>query len=234
MEKTSLLAVLISVTLVLTLVNLYGTYSLSAKLNLITSENVVQQQPEQNNEIPAVDSQQEQKIQVSADDDPVKGDKNAPVTIIEFSDFQCPYCERFYTQTLPLIDEKYIKTGKVKIVFRDFPLGFHQYAKKASEASECADQQGKFWDYHDKLFENQKALDISSLKQYAKELGLDTAKFDTCLDSGSMASEVQKDLTDGSKYGVSGTPSFFINGINLVGAQPFAAFEQVIEQELAS
>jgi len=172
-------------------------------------------------------------VAASADDDPVLGLKDAPVEIIEFSDFQCPFCGKFFSETLPLLKQKYIDTGKAKIIFRDFPLGFHQFAQKAAEASECADEQGKYWAMHDKIFGNQSALDTASLKKYAQEIGLDTAKFNACLDSGQFASEVQKDLADGQSYGVSGTPSFFINGISLVGAQPFSAFEQIIESELA-
>jgi len=202
-------------------------------LNLNTKiSSIVGRTAEQPTNKPSI-NEPSQRLQVSADDDPVKGSKDAPVTIIEFSDFQCPYCGRFYQQTLPLIEENYIKTGKVKIVYRDFPLSFHQYAQKAAEAAECAHEQGKFWEYHDKLFENQNALDVASLKQYASELGLDAQKFNDCLDSGKKASEVQKDFNDGSMYGVSGTPTFFINGIPLVGAQPYSVFEQIINQELS-
>ena len=174
---------------------------------------------------------------VSVDDDPVIGSPDAPVTIIEFSDFQCPFCERFYTQTLPLIEENYVKTGKVKIVFRDFPLNsIHPQAQKASEAAECAYELGgndAFWKYHNKLFENQDALDVASLKKYAVEIGLDANKFNSCLDSGKKASEVAKDLADGEKAGVTGTPAFFINGRLVEGAQPYANFQKVIDEELA-
>jgi len=172
---------------------------------------------------------------VSVDDDPVKGSSNAKVTIVEFSDFQCPFCARFYSQTLKEIDEQYIKTGKVKLVYRDFPLSFHQYAQKAAEAAECANEQGKFWEYHDLLFERQEEWSnggIQKFKEYAQELGLDSAKFNDCLDSGKFAQEVQKDSVDGQAYGVSGTPTFFINGIEVVGAQPFSVFKQIIDNEL--
>lgn len=176
--------------------------------------------------------QQPVVVEVSEDDDPVKGSDNAPVTIIEFSDFQCPYCGKFYEETLPQITNTYIETGKVKFVFRDFPLGFHQYAQKASEAAECADEQEKFWEYHNILFENQDALTIDDLKQYASDLDLDTEQFNECLDSGKYEDEVNADIEDGSSYGVTGTPAFFINGQLLSGAQPFSAFQAVIEQEL--
>ncbi|MBT3940546.1 DsbA family protein [Candidatus Woesearchaeota archaeon] len=166
------------------------------------------------------------------DDDTVKGDADAPVTIVEFSDFECPYCARFYRDTLGQIDDTYIKTGKVKMVFRDFPLGFHKQAQKAAEAAECAGEQGKFWDMHDMLFENGVSGGITSFKQYAKDLGLNTADFDECLDSDAMADEVKKDMKDGSAAGVSGTPAFFINGELITGAQPFSKFKQVIDKEL--
>jgi len=169
-----------------------------------------------------------------ADDDPVEGDPNAPVTIIEFSDFECPFCGNFYKNSLSLIRKDYIETGKVKIIYRDYPLSFHPEAQKAAEASECADEQGKFWEYHDKLFENQADLSVANEKKWAKELGLDSAKFDQCLDSGAMASEVAADFSDGQSIGITGTPSFLINGKAVVGAQPFSVFKQVIDAELAN
>lgn len=232
MAKIKLLAVLISLTLVLTLLNLYGISNLNRKLDSISISGGVVAEPETKPALGTDELQQPQRIEASADDDPAKGPENAAVTIIEFSDFQCPYCARFYTQTLPQIEENYINRGKVRLVFRDFPLSFHQYAQKASEAAECADEQGRFWEYHNKLFENNDALDTESLKRYAEELGLDAPEFDDCLDSGKMEAEVKKDFSDGSRYGVSGTPSFFINGVNLVGAQPYSVFEQAIEQAL--
>ncbi len=168
------------------------------------------------------------------DDDSVKGDANAPVTIVEWSDYECPFCARFYSDTLSQIDEKYIKTGKVKLIYRDFPLSFHTQAQKSAEAAECAGEQGKYFDMHDKLFENGVTGGVASFKAYAKEIGLDTVKFNTCLDSGSMASEVQKDFLDGQKAGIQGTPGFVVNGVAVSGAQPFSVFEQIIEAELSS
>jgi protein-disulfide isomerase len=129
-------------------------------------------------------------------------------------------------------ETEYIKTGKVMLVYRDFPLDIHQNAQKAAEAAKCADEQGKYWEYHNMLFDNQKALDISSLMLYAKQLTLNETTFNECLNSGRMAQRVQKDLNDGLDYGVSGTPTFFINGIELVGAQPYSIFKQVIDKEL--
>lgn len=178
----------------------------------------------------------EQRVDVSLDDDPIKGQDNAPVVIVEFGDFQCPFCERFFSQTLPLIKENYIKTGKVKFVYRDFPLtSIHQYAEKAAEAADCANEQGKFWEYHDLLFSRQyewASVGVEKFKEYASELGLDTTKFNECLDSGKYENEVRKDFNDGLSYGVRGTPTFFINGIEVVGAQPYSVFQQVIEKEL--
>lgn len=173
------------------------------------------------------------RLDISIDDDTVKGDKNAPVTIIEFSDFECPFCARFYENTLPQIIKEYVETGKVKFVYRDFPLSFHRNAQKAAEAAECAGEQGRYYEMHDKLFEEGVSGGVDSFKQYATDLSLDTAKFNDCLDSGKMEAEVQKDFSDGQKAGVSGTPAFFIDGIPLSGAQPFEAFKQVIEAELA-
>ena len=159
--------------------------------------------------------------QASPDDDPSWGPVDAPVTIIEFSDYQCPYCKRFHDETLPQIQAIY--EGQVRFVYRDFPLtSIHPHAQKAAEASECADDQGRFWDYHDLLWTNQQDLDVASLKAYAGELGLDTATFDDCLESGKNAQEVQKDYSDGVSYGVQGTPSFFINDVKVQGAQPFS------------
>ncbi len=224
--KHTAIMVLVGITMVLALINLIATLNLATKLEGAAPAAPAAPTAPSAPTAPTV-------VQASADDDPVKGDKNAKVTIIEFSDFQCPFCGRFYSQTLPEIEDTYVKTGKVKLVYRDFPLSFHQNAQKSSEAAECADDQGKFWEYHDKLFENQAALDDASLKQYAKDLGLNTATFNSCLDSGKNAAEVQKDFADGQKYGVSGTPSFFVNGQRIVGAQPFASFKTLIDAELA-
>jgi len=177
-------------------------------------------------------SQQGETVQVSADDDPVKGNANAPVTIIEFSEFQCPFCGRFARDTLPEIKTNYIDTGKVKFVYRDFLV--HPTSQKAQEAAACANEQGKFWEMHDLLYQNQGALESEDLKGYASQLGLNTASFSSCLDSGKYENEVTKDTSDGRSYGVSGTPTFFINGVKLVGAQPYATFQQAIEAALAA
>lgn len=166
-------------------------------------------------------------------DDAIKGDANAPVTIIEWSDFECPFCTRFYTETLGQVEKEYISTGKVRFIYKDFPLNFHANAQKAAEAAECAGEQEKYWEMHDKLFEEGVNGGVGSFKQFASDIGLDTAKFNDCLDSGEMTSEVQEDFSEGSALGISGTPGFIINGKLVSGAQPFEVFKQIIDGELA-
>ncbi|MEK7618301.1 MAG: DsbA family protein [Patescibacteria group bacterium] len=158
------------------------------------------------------------------------------VVIEEFSDFQCPFCQKFFNDTYKQIKTKYIDTGKATFVFRHFPLPIHQNAQKAGEAAECANRQGKFFPYHDRLFEKMQpdgtGLNMADLKQYAVDLGLNVSKFNTCLDNGETAEVVKKDITDGQAAGVSGTPTVFVNGVKIVVAQPFSSFEQAIEQAL--
>ncbi|MBS3059181.1 MAG: DsbA family protein [Candidatus Diapherotrites archaeon] len=173
-------------------------------------------------------------MQELADDDPAKGSTDAPVTIIEFSDFQCPFCGRFYDQALSQIQSEYIDTGKVKLIYRDFPLSsIHPEAQPAAEAAECANEQGKFWEMHNKIFENQDSMSAASYKQWAAELGLNTTQFNSCLDTSKYEGEVLADFSDGSNAGGSGTPTFFINGQKIVGAQPFSSFKAVIDAELS-
>jgi len=185
-------------------------------------------------------------VKVSVDDDPVKGDSDAPITIVEFSDFQCPFCQRWWQNTLPQIEENYISTGKVKFVYRDFPLdSLHPQARTAHIASECADEQGKFWEYHDVLFSEQSQwnkLELSLLAetftQMASDLGLEESKFQSCLGSVSIAQEVNKDYTDARNLGATGTPTFFVGNekdgfTKLVGAQPYSAFQTVFDKLLA-
>ena len=149
---------------------------------------------------------------ISVDDDPSRGDVNAPVTIVEFTDFQCPACAAMH----PVLEEILKSYGnKVRFVVRDFPLNQHEFARKAAEAADAANAQGKFFEYTDILFKNQKALDVPSLKKYATELGLDRARFDAALDRGVYAAEVKKDIEDGEMYGVGSTPTIFINGVQL-------------------
>ena len=161
---------------------------------------------------------------------PSMGPKDAPVTIVEFSDFQCPFCSRV-EPTLKRVMADY--AGKVRFVFRDYPLPFHEHAEKAAEASHCAEAQGKYWPMHDAMFSNQDKLDEAGLKGLAKDTGLDVAKFTTCLDSGSMKDAVAANRKAGSEAGVSGTPHFFVNGHSINGAQPYEAFKTAIDHELA-
>lgn len=216
----------------------------SEELNEILSEIEVQQtapvpiqQPSQPN--------QPQILQISLDDDPVKGNPDAPVTVVEFSDFQCPFCSRFYTQTLPQLQENYIDTGKIKLVYRDLPLdSLHPNARPAHIAAECADDQKKFWEYHDILFERQSEWNrlppsalLATLNQYATELKLDSETFDLCIRSPQMANEVNQDYLEATNYGATGTPTFFVGNendgfIKLVGAQPYSAFKNVIDNQL--
>ncbi|MCX6731845.1 MAG: DsbA family protein [Candidatus Parcubacteria bacterium] len=183
-----------------------------------------------------IQNQNQNKVNTRTDA-PTTGNKNAKVTVIEFSDIQCPFCENFASGAFKEIKNKYIDTGKILFIFRHFPLtSLHQNAQKAAEAAECANKQGKFFQYHDLLFSkggaNGTGLDIVSLKQYAKDLGLNQAQFNNCLDSGAAASAVTKDISDATSAGVSGTPTLFVNAEKIVGAQPFSVFEQAIEEAL--
>jgi protein-disulfide isomerase len=160
---------------------------------------------------------------------PAKGPANAPVTIVEFSDFQCPFCSRL----IPSIQEVEKKYGdKVRLVFRQYPLPMHPNAQKAAEASLCANDQGKFWQLHDAMFSNQNALGVDQLKAKAAELGLNADKFNKCLDSGEKVAIVQADQKDGQAAGVNGTPAIFINGRFLNGAVPVDQITTVIDDEL--
>jgi protein-disulfide isomerase len=164
-----------------------------------------------------------------AADDPMKGPKNAPVTIVEFTDFQCPYCKRSQ-ETLKQVETTY--ADKVKFVERQYPLPFHNRAKPAAEAALCAKEQGKFWEMHDKLFPSQ-SMEDADIQRFAKEIGLNEKKFNKCLTEHKMMPRIETDIADGQKYGVRGTPHFFINGKPISGAQPFEAFKTAIDEELA-
>jgi protein-disulfide isomerase len=171
------------------------------------------------------------RVAVSTDGAPVKGPAAAPVTIVEFSDFHCPFCKRVN----PTLEQVVAQYGdRVRIVFRDYPIDqLHPGARKAHEAARCAHEQGKFWAYHDLLFDKAPRATADDLKTYAKQVGLDLAAFDTCVGSGKHVAAVKKDGEEGAQLGVNGTPAFFINGRPLSGAQPLEAFAQVIDDELA-
>ena len=192
-------------------------------------------------------SQPQLPAKISADDDPIIGNPDAPITIIEFSDFQCPFCARFHVQTLPSLMEEYIEQGKVKLVFRDFPIqNIHPNALPAAVAAECANDQGKFKGMHDLLFENQKQWSdletspvLSTFVQYAKDLQINEEEFTSCLTGGKYIDEIRNDLEDGRNYGVSGTPGFFIGNddvgyVELKGAQPFDSFKRIIDSQLGA
>ena len=164
-------------------------------------------------------------------DDPSQGKADAPVTVVEFSDFQCPFCLR----VMPTLKELRTKYGdKMRLVWKDFPLTqIHPQAFVAAQAGNCAREQGKFWEYHDKLFGNQSALQPDSLKKYAADVGLDTAKFNQCLDSAKYEARVQDALGTGGHLGISSTPTVFVNGRMINGAQPIEVFQSVIDDELS-
>lgn len=190
----------------------------------------------------APSQEDDQPRPVSIDDDYIRGQADAKITLIEFSDFQCPFCERFFRDTLPLIEKDYIRTGKVRMVYRDFPIASaHKDAMKAAEAAQCAGEQEKYWEMHDMIFKNQKTMRVDNLKQHARTLKLSADQFDKCVDSGKYAEEVKKDLMDGKAAGVEGTPTFFvgltgkdktIQGYMIGGARPYALFQKAFDKLL--
>jgi len=165
------------------------------------------------------------QLDITPDDDPYLGKKDAKITLVEFADYQCPACSR----VRPMLDELLAKKGDtIKFVFRDLPLASHKNAKVAAEAAECADEQGKFWEYHEFLFDNQQSLEGESLKKYAENIGLDVKKFNQCIDSGRYSSEVEKDAADAKIAGISNTPSILVNGYYISGIPTVAYLEEVI------
>jgi len=242
-QNKSLTVVTIAISSVALVLSLFSTFSIlkvAKSINDDTAFNtkveagilayVDKEKAKQQGNAPAAPTE---PVEVSIDDDAVKGDKDAPITIVEFSDFECPYCKRYVDGAYKEIVSKYIETGKVKYVFRDFPLSFHQNAMPAAIASECIREEGgdtAYWKMHDKMFEKNTTLTSDNLKSWAKEIGYDITK---CLDEKKYTDEVNADMKAGQSYGVKGTPAFFINGKLLSGAQPFTAFETAIEAELA-
>jgi len=188
----------------------------------------------------------ETQTMVSIDGGMSKGDKNAKLTLVEFTDFQCPFCSRHLRDTMPQIENDYIKTGKVRYVLRDFPLeSIHPQAFKGHEAANCAAEQNKYWEMHEKLFANQRAMTPKDVSAYAESMGMDMGKFQSCFDSGKYAAKVRKDLNDAQKYGATGTPTFFIGLTDpkgseikavrkIVGAQSYAAFKDAFDTLLGS
>jgi len=186
-----------------------------------------------------------QNVVLEIKGDPFKGQPDAKLTLIEFSDYQCPFCARHVRETLPQLEREYIATGKIKYVFRNFPIeSIHPLAFKAHEAANCAGEQGKYWEMNGRLFANQKAMSPKDLSDHAQALVLDMPKFQQCLDSGKHAAKIRSDLADGQKAGVQGTPSFFlgltepndgiVKAVRIIrGAQPYAAFKAAIDSILA-
>lgn len=185
-----------------------------------------------------------QRVAVTVGTNPVLGNSSAPVTIIEFADFQCPYCRVAYLQSIPQVKTNYIDTGKVKLYYRNFPLSFHASAMKAAEAAECANEQGKFWEMHNKMFDEQAKLGqgtvqfvVTDIKRWASEINLNASAFNSCLDSDKYQNSIDKDVSDGTAVGVTGTPTFFIGTETggyyaLVGAYPYSSFKSIIDAEL--
>jgi protein-disulfide isomerase len=171
------------------------------------------------------------EAEAALDNAPRRGPQDAPVLIIEFADYECPYCERIDPE-LKKLQEEFV--GKVAVAFKDFPLPMHAQAEKAAEAARCAAEQGNFWDFHDLLFDGHKKLELAQLKEDARTLKLDAARFDKCLDAGEQAAAVRKDFAQGRRLGLTGTPSFFINGHFLSGAVKYDTLREVVEQQLAA
>ncbi len=181
---------------------------------------------------------------ISVADEPFKGDKNARVILVEFADYQCPFCARYFRETLPRIEKDYIETGKIKYVFRDFPLKSHRDAFTAAQAAYCAGEQGKYWEMHARLF-SVEPVDWHDLSGYARPVGLDLQSFQRCLNSEESAAHVRKDVSDGQKAGVKATPTFFLGFTGsdgslvqavreIVGAQPYTAFKDALDSVLAA
>lgn len=205
-------------------------------------------QPTQQVPQAAVPTQPSGPVKVDLADAPVLGNKNAPVTLIEFSDYECPFCKRSFDQLLPELKKNYIDTGKLKLVYRNLPLSFHQNAHKEAEAALCARDQGGdsiYFKYHDQIFikttSNGTGLSLEQLPVIAQSLGLNIAQFQSCLDTGKYKDYVDKDIAYAAKVGVSGTPTWFvgkssptgtIDGQIIVGAQPFNAFQPTIDNLL--
>ncbi len=183
-------------------------------------------------------------LTVSIDGSPFKGNESTKLTLIEFSDYQCPFCARHFRETLPQVEREYINTGKIKYVLRDFPIeSIHKDAFKAAESARCAGEQGKYWEMHDRLFYNQSLLGTAELPKHAQAIGLSLSSFQQCLEGGKYAAQIRRDIEEGRSVGVNGTPSFFL-GVKdsdsqsikvlrmIVGAQPYGQFKQAIEEIL--
>jgi protein-disulfide isomerase len=171
------------------------------------------------------------RYDIPVDGFPSSGPKDAKITIVEFSDYECPFCKQWHAQVWPQLQKKY--GSQIRLVYRDFPLfGLHNNAEPAAEAAHCADDQGKYWEYHDQIFTGSYPLSRSGYDGMASALGLDVKKFDACLDAGTYKNIVQANYDFASNLGVQSTPTFFVNGMAMVGAQPFETFDKVIQMEI--
>lgn len=188
-------------------------------------------------------------VKVDISGNPVLGDKNAKLTLVEFSDYECPFCKKSFEEVLPSLKKNYIDTGKVRLIYKNLPLSFHQNSAKESEAALCAQDQGgdvAFYQYHDQIFTKTTSggtgIALDQLPGLAKEIGLNVTQFQKCLDSGKFKAQVDKDVAEAGKVGASGTPTWFlgkntssssVEGTIIVGAQPFSVFKQAIDQQLS-
>lgn len=223
--------------------------SAAVKKNNDTSVQAASPTQKPSQALPIAQPNQTGLVKVSVVGDPVLGDKNATLTLVEFSDYECPFCKKAFEEILPELKKNYIDTGKVKLVYKDLPLPFHQNAFKEAEAAQCAKTQGgdtAYFKYHDQIFSQTASggtgIALDQLPTLAKDISLDAAQFQKCLDDSSMKSEVDKDLAEAEKLGVNGTPTWFlgktisedyIEGIKIVGAQPFSAFKSAIDQQFS-
>lgn len=229
-----------------------GTLTLKGDTNQKTNNAAVQAaQPSQAPALAQAAAQPDpsKPVKVSIAGDPILGDKNAKLTLVEFSDYECPFCKKTFTELLPELKKNYIDTGKVRLVYKDLPLPFHQNAVKEAEAAQCAKDQGgdvAYFKYHDQIFTKTSGggtgITLEQLPTLAKGIGLNVTQFQKCLDSGKFKAEVDKDLAEAQKVGANGTPTWFlgktvsgdyVEGITIVGAQPFSAFKTAIDAQLS-
>ena len=194
------------------------------------------QQPAGGNDVQAPPTPTTVDVKVT-ENDPVKGDPKAKLTIVEFADYQCPFCERFFTQAYPQIQKEYVDTGKAKFVYKNLAF-LGKESTDAANAALCAKEQNKFWEYHDYLFthqngENRGAFSGDNLKKFASEVGLNTTAFNACLDAQRYSAQVEADNAEASRNGFNSTPSVAVGKTAIIGAQPYAQFKTAIEAELA-
>ncbi|MFH1769564.1 MAG: DsbA family protein [Parcubacteria group bacterium] len=225
-----------SMSLSMPLAILIGAVIIAGAILFIGNEGKSSSDPDSNE--PA-DSGEIQGIEIT-EDDRILGDKDAPVTIVEYSDFQCIFCRVLWGDALESIKDEYVDSGEVRLVFRHFPLSFHEAADVSAHAVECAGDQGMFWELHDKIFEEQNKIDPNGTVSYNKDdildwaldIDLDVEELEACIDSGKYSDKIAEDTASGASLGVSGTPGSFVNGKAVVGAQPFEVFEALIDEAL--